>query len=48
LKIKPANIIIANNLAICKIFMNKVDESINILEELVKKDAKKNLNDLVV
>lgn len=28
--------------------MNKVDESINILEELVKKDAKKNLNDLVV
>ena len=36
--IRPANIVAANNLATCKIFMNKVGESIKTLEDLLKKD----------
>ena len=38
LTIKPANIVAANNLATCKIFLNKVGESIKTLEDLLKKD----------
>lgn len=43
--IKPANIVAANNLATCKIFLNKVGESITLLEDLVKKDPLKNINE---
>ena len=35
---KPANIVAANNLATCKIFLNKVNESIKIIEDLINKD----------
>jgi hypothetical protein len=38
----------ANNLATCKIFLNKVGESIKSLEDLVKKDPLNNINDQVI
>ena len=43
--IKPANIVAANNLATCKIFLNKVGESITLLEDLIKKEPLKNINE---
>ena len=47
--LKPANIVAANNLATCKIFLTggvyKVGESIKTLEDLVKKDALSNINE---
>ena len=46
--IKPANIVAANNLATCKIFLNKVGESIQLLEDLVKKEPLKNINEQIV
>jgi len=45
---RPANIVAANNLATCKIFLNKVGESIKTLEDLIKKDPLKNINEQVV
>lgn len=48
LTIKPANIVAANNLATCKIFLNKVGESIKTLEDLLKKDPQTKINDQVV
>ena len=42
---RPANIVAANNLATCKIFLNKVGEAIKLLEDLVKKDPIKNINE---
>ena len=42
---RPANIVAANNLATCKIFCNKVGESIQILEDLIKKEPLKNINE---
>lgn len=44
-RIRPMNIVAANNLATCKIFMNKVGESIKTLEDLIKKDPKTKIND---
>jgi hypothetical protein len=38
----------ANNLATCKIFLNKVGESIKTLEDLVKKDPLNNINEQVI
>lgn len=45
---RPANIVAANNLATCKIFLNKVGEAIQILEDLIKTDPVKNINEQVV
>ena len=45
---RPANIVAANNLATCKIFLNKVGEAIKLLEDLVKKDPVKNINEQVI
>ena len=45
---RPGNIVAANNLATCKIFLNKVGESIKTLEDLVKKDPLNNINEQVV
>ena len=42
---RPANIVAANNLATCKIFLNKVAESVKTLEDLVKKDPINNINE---
>ena len=46
--IKPANIVAANNLATCKIFLNKVGESIKTLEGLIKSDPENKLNEQVI
>lgn len=46
--IKPANIVAANNLATCKIFLNKVGESIKTLEDLLKKDPSSKINDQII
>ena len=45
---RPANIVAANNLATCKIFLNKVAESVKTLEDLVKKDPINNINEQVI
>eukprot|EP00356_Strombidium_inclinatum_P011090 CAMPEP_0170497734 /NCGR_PEP_ID=MMETSP0208-20121228/25617_1 /TAXON_ID=197538 /ORGANISM="Strombidium inclinatum, Strain S3" /LENGTH=340 /DNA_ID=CAMNT_0010774647 /DNA_START=249 /DNA_END=1268 /DNA_ORIENTATION=+ len=45
---RPANIIAANNLATCKIFLNKTGEAISLFEDLIKKDPLKNINEQLV
>jgi len=48
---KPANVVAANNLATCKLFITsiyKVGESIKTLEDLIQKDPLININDQVV
>ena len=48
LTIYPANIVASNNLAVCKVFLNKVGESIKTLEDLTRADPKKNINEPVL
>ena len=45
---RPANLVAANNLATCKIFLNKVNESIKILEDLINKDKVSLINEQVM
>jgi len=44
----PSNIVAANNIATCQIFTNQVTKSIEVLQEMIKIDAKRNINEQVV
>ena len=46
--IKPGNIVAANNMSTCKIFLNKTNDSIKLLEDLMKKDQLNSINDQMV
>ena len=44
-KLKPANIVAANNIATCQVFCNQAGRAIDILLDLVKDDMRGNINE---
>ena len=47
-KLKPANIVAANNIATCQVFCNQTGRAIEILTDLIKSDRKANINEQVI
>jgi len=40
-KIKPANLVAANNIATCQVFLNNTGKAIETLKDLIKMDSAK-------
>jgi trafficking protein particle complex subunit 12 len=48
LKIKPASLVATNNIAVCQIFMNQTTKAIDLLQDLINQNPKRNTTETII